>query len=116
MSFPSSLRIGGQKLVELLSPWTAGRRPTSSDLHAALRQLVLDGRLVPGTRLPAERELAVALGASRTLVTRTLERLRDEGFVASQRGAGSWVTLPSGRSGCEVTGRAGWTPPPETEA
>lgn len=114
-------RIRGQKLLELLRPWTGGSsgkvapRLSSSLLHAALRQVVLDGRLPPGTRLPAERELAEVFGVSRTLISRTLDRLREEGFVASQRGAGSWVTLPSGKSGSEITGRAGWTPPAESE-
>lgn len=113
MTFPLTGPIRGTRLVELLGTWTSASRQTSADLHHALRRLVLDGRVAPGTRLPAERELATVLGVSRTLVTRALDRLRDEGFVASRRGAGSWVTLPSGR-GTELADRAGFAPPTES--
>jgi DNA-binding transcriptional MocR family regulator len=58
---------------------------------------VLDGQLPLGTRLPAERELAQSLETSRTLIGAALDRLRDDGLVASRRGAGSWITSP--RSG-----------------
>lgn len=57
---------------------------------------MLDGRLPVGTRLPAERELATALGVSRTLVGAALDRLRESGLVASRQGAGSWVSAPAG--------------------
>ena len=110
MSFPSIGQIRGQRLSDLLGSWAAGQRPSSSGLYSALRQLVLDARLPPGTRLPAERELAESIGASRTLVVRALDRLREEGLVTSQRGAGSWVTLPAGKSGGDVAARAGLTP------
>ena len=55
---------------------------------------VLDGQLPVGTQLPAERELAEALGVSRTLIGAALDRLREGGLVASRRGAGSWITAP----------------------
>jgi DNA-binding transcriptional MocR family regulator len=58
--------------------------------------LILDGRLLSGTGLPAERELADGLGVSRTLVAAAWETLRADGLVASRRGSGSWVTLPTG--------------------
>ena len=58
---------------------------------------MLDGRLPLRTRLPGERELAEALGVSRTTATAAYAALRDEGFLASRRGAGSWTQLPGGR-------------------
>ncbi len=61
----------------------------------ALRMLVLDGRLPLRTRLPGERELAEALGVSRTTATAAYAALREEGFLASRRGAGSWTRLPA---------------------
>lgn len=106
MTAPGLSRIQGRKLIELLG--SSASRPSSSGLQHGVRQLVLDGRLPPGTRLPAERELAEALGASRTLVARALELLRDEGFIASRRGAGSWVTLPDTRT---ESANGGWFPP-----
>jgi hypothetical protein len=113
MSFTPSAHIHGRKLVELLGSWHGTARPSSQSLAAAVRQLALDGRLPPGTRLPAERELADALDVSRTLVARTLDRLREDGFVASRRGAGSWVKLPDREHDNELHG--GWFPTAETE-
>lgn len=101
-------RIYGHKLVDLLGAWHGGARPTSRLLAEGIRQLVLDGRLPPGTRLPAERELTAALEVSRTLVARAVERLREDDFAASRRGAGSWVKLPDSRRGTELHG--GWFP------
>ncbi|MFC7341546.1 PLP-dependent aminotransferase family protein [Saccharopolyspora griseoalba] len=111
MSPASAAHIYGHKLGELLGEWHGGR-PASRLLAESVRQLVLDGRLPPGTRLPAERELAGALGVSRTLVARTLDRLRDEGFAASRRGAGSWVKLPDSE---RRSGVGGWFPTDDPE-
>jgi DNA-binding transcriptional MocR family regulator len=65
-------------------------------LAASLRSLVLEGRLAVESRLPAERTLAAALGVSRATVTGAYDQLREQGYVASRQGAGSWVTLPAG--------------------
>src|SRR5690349_25122554 len=72
------------------------RRPGSSAhaLAEALRALVVDGRLAVRTRVPSERALAPELGVSRGTVSRAYDRLRDDGFLVSARGAGSWLTLP----------------------
>ncbi|GAB2996228.1 PLP-dependent aminotransferase family protein [Saccharothrix stipae] len=84
----------------MLGEWRRrGARHGSADLAAAIRLLVLDGRLPAGTRLPAERELAEVLPVSRTMITAALDQLRSEGLVASRRGAGSWISLPTGMMG-----------------
>lgn len=83
------------RLVELLGGW----RETGAGqerLAAAIRSLVLDGRIAVQSRLPAERALAAALGISRATVTGAYNQLRDEGYLASRQGSGSWVTLPGG--------------------
>jgi DNA-binding transcriptional MocR family regulator len=74
------------------------RRPgeASSALADALRGLVVDGRLAARTRIPSERALSVRLGVSRGSVSRAYGRLREDGFLVSARGAGSWLTLPAG--------------------
>lgn len=97
----------GRTFAQILGSWDAGER-SSRRLHGAVRQLLLDGRLPPGTRLPAERDLAEAIGASRTLVGSALDRLREDGFVTSRRGAGSWLRLPDG--GSEAAPAGGWFP------
>ena len=59
-----------------------------------------------GTRLPSERTLTTELGLSRTTVGAALDALRDEGFVATRRGSGSVVCLPTGPVGARaVAGR-----------
>jgi DNA-binding transcriptional MocR family regulator len=65
-------------------------------LAGSVRRLLADGRLPLGVRLPAERELALALGISRTTVTAAYRGLRETGHLTSRRGAGSWTTMPAG--------------------
>ncbi len=97
---PPGGRVSGFRLARLLGEWRRrGTRHGSADLAAAIRMLVLDGQLPAGTRLPAERELAEVLPVSRTMITAALDQLRSEGLVASRRGAGSWISLPTGASG-----------------
>ncbi|NEC13883.1 PLP-dependent aminotransferase family protein [Streptomyces sp. SID8014] len=74
-----------------------GRRPPAyRALADGVRLLVLEGRVPVAARLPAERELALALAVSRTTVAAAYEALRSEGFLASRRGAGSWTAVPAG--------------------
>lgn len=108
MRNPEINHVRGRRLAELLEPWVRGRRPSSEGVRTGVRRLVLDGRLAPGTRLPAERELAEALGASRTLVVRAWELLRADGYVESRRSAGSWIVLPEAVAG--TAGSGGWFP------
>jgi DNA-binding transcriptional MocR family regulator len=88
--------LSGPHLARLLGAWRSAR-PAYAALAAAIRMLVLDGRLPLRTRLPGARELAAALGVSRTTATAAYAALRDEGFLASRRGAGSWTSLPADR-------------------
>jgi len=84
-------------LAELLGDgW---RRPgvAATALADALRALVVDGRLAVRTRVPSERALAPVLGVGRGTVSRAYDRLRDEGFLVSDRGAGSHLALPGDR-------------------
>ena len=67
-------------------------------LYDALRQRVLDGRLVSGTRLPATRDLAAALSISRNSVVRAYDQLYAEGFTESRVGDGTYVAkLPTAK-------------------
>ncbi|GAA3385704.1 MocR-like transcription factor YczR [Cryptosporangium minutisporangium] len=89
-------RVNGLHLVRLLGDWRSGAVPTAyAGLASRLRLLILDGRVPLHTRVPAERELADALGVSRTTVAAAYERLREDGFLHSRRGAGTWTDLPS---------------------
>ena len=65
-------------------------RPGRS-LEEALRAAVVEGRLAPGTRLPATRSLASDLGLSRTTVAAVFAQLTAEGWLTARVGAGTWV-------------------------
>lgn len=72
------------------------RTPVYRQLADGLRLLILDGRLPLESRLPGERQLAAALGISRTTVTAALGQLREEGYLLSRQGSGSRTILPEG--------------------
>ncbi|WNI14582.1 PLP-dependent aminotransferase family protein [Actinacidiphila sp. ITFR-21] len=93
--------VGAAHLARLLRPLPrtggGGRKlPAYRGLADGVRLLVLEGRVQVAARLPAERELALALGVSRTTVAAAYEALRTEGFARSRRGAGSWTAIPEG--------------------
>ncbi len=67
------------------------RHGLTRQLYQALRQRVLDGRLVSGTRLPASRDLAAALSISRNSVVRAYDQLYAEGFIEGRVGDGTYV-------------------------
>ncbi|MFF4170663.1 PLP-dependent aminotransferase family protein [Streptomyces sp. NPDC001744] len=86
------MRTQGQPAWELLLPAAgAPARRRGRALQEALREAVRSGRLAAGTRLPSSRELAADLGVSRGLVTEAYEQLTAEGYLRSDRGAGTWV-------------------------
>ncbi|WLH35631.1 PLP-dependent aminotransferase family protein [Pseudomonas sp. FP2196] len=74
------------------------RQGLSRQLYQALRLRVLDGRLASGTRLPASRDLAAALGISRNSVVRAYDQLYAEGFIEGRVGDGTYVAQLLGES------------------
>lgn len=94
-SVTTARTIGSSQLARLLRI-PGGARPYYLALAQAVRDRVRDGRLPLRVRLPAERDLAGELGVSRTTVTAAYDRLREEGYLESRRGAGSWTALPLG--------------------
>ena len=82
-------------LAGLLGVWADGTGPAYRVLAERLRLLIADGRIMPGSRLPSERELTEALGVSRTTVASAYRELRDSGYLTSRRGSGSVTALPS---------------------
>lgn len=72
-----------------------GRVPLYQQIEKHLRRGILDGRLAAGTRLPASRELAQALGVSRITVENAYADLEAEGLLASRVGSGTYVLPPA---------------------
>jgi GntR family transcriptional regulator/MocR family aminotransferase len=83
--------MGGTDFLQL-DPATAPIRGLTTWLADALRTAIIDGRLGPGTALPATRILADDIGVSRGVTVEAYQRLKDEGMVSARHGAGTIVT------------------------
>ncbi|MGB3289776.1 MAG: FadR/GntR family transcriptional regulator [Burkholderiaceae bacterium] len=59
-----------------------------------LRKLIVAGELPPGSRLPAERDLAVQLGVSRPSLREALIALEVLGYIEVHMGSGIYVCDP----------------------
>jgi len=70
----------------------ANRKPLQGQLFDQIRQLILNGRLKPGTELPASRALADQLNVSRNTVLLAYERLTAEGYLQARRAVGTYVS------------------------
>ena len=72
------------------------RSPAYLGLAEALRELIGDGRIGYGSRLPSERDLTEALAVSRTTVTRAYAVLREQAYAEARQGSGTFTRLPGG--------------------
>jgi GntR family transcriptional regulator/MocR family aminotransferase len=77
-----------------------------------LRSAILEGRIAPGARLPATRDLAREYKLARATVVSAFEQLKSEGYVEGRVGAGTYVSevlpedfLQVGRTSAEKSGR-----------
>ncbi len=61
-------------------------------LYEQLRAAILEGRLQPGARLPATRDLAEAYKLSRATIVTAFEQLKSEGYVEGRTGSGTYVS------------------------
>lgn len=69
----------------------AGRGDRVTQAYRQLRELIIWGRLAPGTRI-IETDVATRLGVSRTPVRSALQRLQQEGYII-ESGAGQQSRL-----------------------
>jgi len=65
--------------------------PLGAQLSAAIRELILQGSLARGDRLPSTRALAVDLGVSRAVAEQAYDQLLAEGWLTAHRGSGTFV-------------------------
>src|SRR5689334_25045794 len=87
--------IAASRLAALVGGFD--RSPAYAGLADALRLLIGDGRVAADLRLPSERDLSVALGVSRTTVTRAYAALVECGFAVARQGSGTYTRVPGGR-------------------
>ncbi|MFI6904119.1 PLP-dependent aminotransferase family protein [Nonomuraea sp. NPDC050394] len=78
-------------MTDLHVPLDRERGGLAAQIAAELRGSIRDGRLAPGTRLPASRDLAADLAVSRGVVVEAYEQLVAEGFLVSRVGKGTHV-------------------------
>ena len=83
--------VSRSRLLACLGDWSRGPGPLYAGLACALRAAMARGDVPPGTRLPAERSLALALAVSRGTVVAAYDLLRSEGLLDSRQGSGTWV-------------------------
>lgn len=79
------------QLTMQLAQSNSNQLPRYQQLYEALRQQILDGSLLPGTRLPSSRNLAKALNYSRNTVITALEQLCAEGYTCTRAKSGIYV-------------------------
>lgn len=64
----------------------------TTDAVLTVKDMILDGRLRPGDRLPSERALSTALGVSRPTVREAIRALQAMNIVESRHGSGTFVS------------------------
>ncbi len=70
----------------------SGGEPLSRQIYAAVARAVLDGDLLPGSRLPSARRLSGDLGVARNTVNIAYDQLSAEGYIERIVGSGSRVS------------------------
>ncbi len=64
---------------------------TADEVVLQIEQLILDGVLRDGDRLPGERDMAQAFDVSRPILREALKELESRGLLISQHGGGTFV-------------------------
>src|ERR1041384_1298574 len=75
-----------------LAPISTNERATPSLVYRSLLRSIRDGLMVPGAKLPNERELAQQLNTSRTAVRSALAMMERQGLVRRRVGSGTFLT------------------------
>ena len=99
---PSSSFSPDLQTLATLAP--VARQSVVDAVADRLRSEILSGRLRPGTRLPSERELSLALGVNRLTLRASLARLEALGLITTRHGAGTVVASWRERAGLEMLG------------
>ncbi|MGW1777238.1 MocR-like transcription factor YczR [Streptomyces sp. NPDC002104] len=88
------MKISAHAVGRMVGAWREGPGPAHQRLSDRLRLLILDGRLCLGAALPGERDLAGALGTSRTTVGAAYRTLVEHGYLETRERARATVRLP----------------------
>src|SRR5512138_3081437 len=70
------------------------KQPLAEQLKEAVLQRIYTGEIQPGEQLPTVRLLAAQLGINFNTVARAYRMLDQSGYLTTQQGRGTFVTLP----------------------
>ncbi|MEW5988673.1 MAG: GntR family transcriptional regulator [Chloroflexota bacterium] len=77
---------------------TINRQSSAAPLYTQIVENLLErieaGELVPGDRLPSERDLSETLGVNRLTLRRALRVLEERGLLVRRQGAGTYIAAP----------------------
>jgi GntR family transcriptional regulator len=76
--------------------------PRYAQVVAEIKKRIERGAYLPGTLLPSEHQLVIEFGVSRPTIVKSLTVLRQDGWIDTQQGKGSFVR---GRPALEDVGR-----------
>lgn len=79
-----------------------GQRPAAKKMNKnkqkwlaeCLRNQIVSGEVLPGDRLPTRQEMIAQFGVSMVTLQRAMDKLRDDGFIATRGRLGSFVADP----------------------
>jgi len=83
--------------------------PAHARIETWLTELIVDGRLSPGDRLPKEKDLAARLGVSRMTLRQALASLEARGAVERIPGRRGGTFINEPKIEVDITGLAGFT-------
>jgi GntR family transcriptional regulator/MocR family aminotransferase len=107
------MKYAGGALLPTLRIDRDSGRPIVVQLVSAIRELILQGVLEPGQRLPSSRTFAIDHGISRTTAIAVYESLTAEGLIVSRVGSGSHVSdVLKGKAEAITDNRAGHSQQP----
>jgi GntR family transcriptional regulator len=104
-----ALRVDDAAFVSMPDLEEANGAPSHARIEQWLVEVVGDATMSVGDKLPAEEDLAAALGVSRMTLRQALAALEARGLVERRRGrsGGTFVARP--RIECDLTGLPGFT-------
>jgi len=70
---------------------TTGSVSIANAIARQIENIIIDGSLAPGQKIPSERQLSTKLKVSRSAVREALRELAGKGLVRTQQGRGSFV-------------------------
>lgn len=81
--------------------------PKYAQVVAEIRQRIESGAYPPGSLLPSEHQLVAEFGVSRPTIVKSLSALRQDGWIDTQQGRGSFVRGRPALAAAERTRPAG---------